>query len=319
MKDSLVSVIIPVYNTGKYLEKCLDSIVNQTYKNLEIILINDGSKDNSAKICQKYAQKDDRIVFVSRENRGVSATRNEGIDLAHGDYFSFIDADDYVDLDMYEYLINLIDEKNVESINFEHYITYPTKEYINKSPSAAYGFADRKKAQHHLLLYYPFACNKLYTKRMVEGLRFNEGIARGEDSLFARKAFNKIDSVWFDSRPLLHYVQSEESAVRGNFRKAQLTATKLFDIYNDWYSVDFPELLPRCMVNMENLMITLYYDMWADNVDYKDEKKEIYKIFKKHFSQAITCDDLSKKQKIKFLIFRISPYTFCLLHRLKLS
>ena len=315
----LVSVIIPVYNVEKHLNKCLDSIVNQTYKNLEIIIINDGSKDASAEICREYAEKDNRIVFVSRENRGVSATRNEGIDLAHGDYFSFIDADDYLELDAYEYLISIINEKNVEAINFEHYITYPTHEIEHISPDRAYGYADKYEAQRKLLYYYPFACNKLYTKRMIEGLQFNQEIARGEDSLFAREAFDKTDSVWFDSRPLYHYVQSEESAVRGSFRIAQLTAIKLFDIYNDWYSVDYPELLPRCMASMENLMISLYFDMWSDKIDYKQKQKEVYKIFKKYFSQAIVCDDLLKKQKIKFLIFRISPYMFCLLHKLNFS
>ena len=128
----LISVIIPVYNVEKHLNKCLDSIINQTYKNLEIIIINDGSKDASAEICREYAEKDNRIVFVSRENRGVSATRNEGIELAHGDYFSFIDADDYLELDAYEYLLNIVEKHNVDAVNYEHFITFTDKENVHK-------------------------------------------------------------------------------------------------------------------------------------------------------------------------------------------
>ncbi|MBR2883986.1 MAG: glycosyltransferase family 2 protein [Clostridia bacterium] len=314
----LVSVIIPVYNVEKHLNKCLDSIVNQTYKNLEIIIINDGSKDASAEICREYAEKDNRIVFVSRENRGVSATRNEGIELAHGDYFSFIDADDYLELDAYEYLISIINEKNVEAINFEHYITYPTHEIEHISPDRAYGYADKYEAQRKLLYYYPFACNKLFTKKMIKDIKFNHQIARGEDSLFARMAFQNTDSVWFDRRPLYHYVQSDESAVRGSFRTAQLTATKLFDIYTVWYSKDFPLLLPYCMFCLETLMIMLYYDMWADSIDYREKQKEIFELFKKNYKTVKLCD-LSLKEKLKLLLFRISPTMFCILHKFKIG
>lgn len=315
----LVSIIIPVYNAGGYLEKCLDSIVNQTYKNLEIILINDGSKDNSAEVCRRYAEKDDKITFVSRENRGVSATRNEGIDLAHGDYYSFIDADDYLELDTYEYLLNIVSEYGVDAVNYEHFITFPEKENVHKLSNDNYGLFDREGAQRQLVYNVAFAWNKLFSREIIKDLKFDETILRGEDSLFARFAFANAKKVWFDSRPLLHYVQSENSAVRGSFRPSQLTAVKLFDAYKDLYTKDFPELMPMHIANMENLMIMIYYDMWADKIDYRQSQKEIFITFKKYYKQAVSCDDLSKKQKIKFLLFRISPYIFCLLHKLKFS
>ena len=313
----LISVIIPVYNVEKDLKKCIDSIVNQTYKNLEIILINDGSKDNSAEICRQYAEKDDRIIFVSRENRGVSATRNEGIDLAHGDYFSFIDSDDYLEPDAYEYLLNIVSKHNVDAVNYEHFITFPDREIIHKLADSDYGLFDKKGAQYQLLCNVAFAWNKLFSKKIIENVRFDEGILRGEDSLFSSIAFSKADKVWFDSRPLLHYVQSEESAVRGVFRSSQLTAVKLFEAYDELYKVHFPEFMPRHIANMENLMIMIYYDMWADKVDYKKNQKDIFKLFKKHYKTAKSCNDLSGKQRLKFLVFKISPTLFCVLHKLK--
>ena len=103
----LISVIIPVYNTEKYLRTCLDSIVNQTHSNLQIILIDDGSTDNSGLICDEYAQKDSRIICVHQQNGGVSKARNEGLKIATGDYIHFPDSDDYLDLDTYEYLLKI--------------------------------------------------------------------------------------------------------------------------------------------------------------------------------------------------------------------
>ena len=315
----LISVVIPIYNSSKHLRKCLESVVNQTYKNLEIILINDGSKDKSDEICREFAEKDNRIIYVSRENRGVSATRNQGIEMAGGDYFSFIDSDDYLELDTYEYLLNLIKEKDVDAVNYEYFITYKDRETTHKLAQKNYGLFDRKESQKQLVYNVAFAWNKLFSKKIIEDLKFDQTILRGEDSLFARFAFAKAHKVWFDSRPLYHYVQSEDSAVRGDFRPSQLTAVKLFDAYDELYINEFSDLMPMHIAYTENVILMLYYDMKADKKDYKKEQKEIFNVYKKYYKQAMSCKDLSKKQKLKFLIFRISPTLFCLMHKMNLN
>ena len=104
----LISVIVPVYNVEKYIRECLDSIVNQTYKNLQIILVDDGSTDNSGKICDEFAKKDSRITVVHQENQGAGAAKNTGLELIEGEYFSIIDSDDYIDLSMYEKMVSLM-------------------------------------------------------------------------------------------------------------------------------------------------------------------------------------------------------------------
>ncbi len=106
MIEKKVSVIVPIYNAEKYLNKCLESIIGQTYKNLEIILVDDGSSDNSPTICDAWAQIDSRIRVIHKKNGGVSSARNAGIDLAQGDYIGFVDADDWIEPNMYEVLIN---------------------------------------------------------------------------------------------------------------------------------------------------------------------------------------------------------------------
>ena len=101
-KFFMISIIVPIYNVELYLEKCIESIINQTYKDIEVILINDGSTDKSGIICDKYAKIDDRIIVLHKENGGVSSARNKGLDIAKGDYIAFVDPDDYIEPNMYE-------------------------------------------------------------------------------------------------------------------------------------------------------------------------------------------------------------------------
>ena len=106
--NELVSIIVPVYNVEKYIKKCVDSLITQTYSNLEIILVNDGSPDNSGKICDEYAQSDSRIKVIHKANGGLSDARNTGIDIAEGQYIFFLDSDDWIDCQCIEKLHNLI-------------------------------------------------------------------------------------------------------------------------------------------------------------------------------------------------------------------
>lgn len=121
MEKIKISVIVPIYNVEQYLSQCLDSIINQTYTNLEIILINDGSTDNSEKICNQYKLLDPRIIVIHKTNGGLSDARNTGIKIATGDYISFVDADDFIDKNMYTILFQKINTTNADIIWYNHY------------------------------------------------------------------------------------------------------------------------------------------------------------------------------------------------------
>lgn len=312
----LISVIIAVYNPGKYLRACLDSIVNQTYKNLEIILVDDGSTDDSLAVCNEYAEKDSRVIVFHKENSGVSATRNKGIELSHGDYYSFIDSDDYIELDTYEYLIDIINKHNVDAVTFEHYITFPAKEHAHTIPDEEYGLKDNKGSMSHLVRYFPFACNKLFSKKLIDGLTFKEGIARGEDSLFTRQAFSRAESTWFDKRPLYHYIQSEESAVRGKFRKSQLTCLQLIGIYEEFCKEKYPELYDVVMCQFMNLITMLYIDMRNDKEDFRAEEKMVIEEFRKLYEKA-DMSHLGTNRKSQLRTFRFSPGLFYFIKKLR--
>lgn len=114
--EDLISVIVPVYKVEKYINKCVDSIINQTYTNLEIILVDDGSPDNCGNICDEYAKKDNRIKVVHKENAGVSSARNIGLEKSSGKYITFIDADDYVEKNYCEELLNILKIENADCV-----------------------------------------------------------------------------------------------------------------------------------------------------------------------------------------------------------
>ena len=130
--DDLISVIVPVYNVGKYVGQCIESIINQTYKNLEIILVDDGSTDNSGKICDEYAKKDNRIKVIHKENGGLVTAKKVGINVATGQYVSIIDSDDSIKYDMYTKMFKIMKEYNVDFVDsgFERDNGYKRKFYF---------------------------------------------------------------------------------------------------------------------------------------------------------------------------------------------
>lgn len=172
--SKLISVIVPVYNVERYLRECVDSIVNQTYKNLEIILVDDGSTDSSSDICEEYARTDSRIRVIHKENGGLSSARNMGLDNAHGEYVGFVDSDDYIACDMYEKLIKACKTNN-SSIAICHAIVFNdghkpiiNRGYIKKD----YCTEDKKIIFSNALVMSQSVCNKLFRKELFNEIRF---------------------------------------------------------------------------------------------------------------------------------------------------
>ena len=207
-----------------------------------------------------------------------------------------------------------MEEHQVDAVNFEYYVTYPSQETAHILSEKCYGLFDTEGAHRVVLAGEPFCWNKLYAKKLIEGLCFREDIFRGEDSLFAHYALEKAERVWFDKRPLYHYVQSEESACRGVFRPNQLSAIKLYDAYVPLYQEKYPSLYQPFLVNMSDLLISLYYDMWADRKDYKKEQKDLVKEYRLHYKQ-IDLRRIAKSKRLKFRLFFLAPCLFSIVHK----
>ena len=206
-QKSLISIIIPVYNTEQYLSKCLDSVINQTYKNLEIIVIDDGSTDNSGKICDEYALKDNRIKVVHKQNAGVSSARNIGLDIARGEYIAFIDSDDYIELDMYESLLKISSENFSDVTCSGYYLVYKNKIYskrILKEKNSIVEISNIKAVERGFIDIGFYIGNKLFNKECFLNLYFPAGDLF-EDISVISKVFIKAKKIVIYNRPLYYY------------------------------------------------------------------------------------------------------------------
>lgn len=201
-----LSVIVPVYNVEKYLRECLDSLVLQTYHDMEIIVVNDGSTDGSLAIIQEYAQKYDNLRYVSKINGGLSDARNYGIPYALGEYIAFIDSDDYVELDMYEKMMSKIEEGNDVVVCDIQYFFEDNSGYVMKGLSSFKTDTIQKRA----LLSPMFAWNKVYHRRFFENLRYPLNTWY-EDTPVTTLIFAKCEKIGYVDEALVHYRQRKDS------------------------------------------------------------------------------------------------------------
>lgn len=247
-KNDIISVIVPVYNVEKYLDKCIDSIHNQTYKNLEIILVNDGSKDNSKSICQKWKKIDKRIIYIEQKNSGVSSARNKGIELSKGKYIVFLDSDDYVEANMVELLYSEILKNNSDIAICNFIKKSEDNYYIKKSKINKY---DNKKNQYvkYLLNEYKFGgflWNKMYLADNIKkyNILFKEDIKIMEDLIFNLEYYKYIKKFSICEEYLYNYIKRENSALNSNKKKYDYLKSNVFIVeilekYNSKYSNQF--------------------------------------------------------------------------------
>ena len=231
-----ISVIVPVYNAEKYLSRCIDSILNQTYKDFELILINDGSKDKSIDILRKYENIDNRIKVIDNSNNGVSKTRNIGIRLAQGEYIQFIDSDDFIDENMFEYNINTVEQENADIVMTGFYLDIESKKGIDTAlqtfeKSISIGAKDIARNLINRLngTYINSPVNKLYKKSIIvdNNILMNENIDLGEDLIFNLEYMKYCQSVVFSDKCYYHYCMKAEDNLTARFREDKLDIMKI--------------------------------------------------------------------------------------------
>jgi glycosyltransferase involved in cell wall biosynthesis len=206
----LISVIVPVYNVEPYLRKCLDSIINQTYKNLEIILVDDGSPDNCGQICDEYAKKDDRIKVIHKENGGISSVRNAGLDVANGEYISFVDSDDYIAENMYDGLINIAEKERADIVTCAHYIVSSEGTKTLQANNIDNFTIDEIRYLVLMDKYPSCVWGKLYKAGLFKNLRFCIGIY-SEDIFIMPTLFFNAKKATSTKKPYYYYNTNQGS------------------------------------------------------------------------------------------------------------
>ncbi|MCF7546034.1 glycosyltransferase [Enterococcus faecium] len=270
MENKLVSIIVPVFNAGKYLENLILSLMNQTYHNIEIIFIDDGSTDNSRNIVNKYCKKDSRITKIFTENSGVSSARNRGLDIASGDYICFIDADDYLEDIYVEKLLNGVRNNNVQLAICDYWLVYGKKKKTDnnlKSISTVNSSVIIKEVLLSDNYIKGFVWNKIFDAQIIKehSIKFNDKSFILEDMEFLIKYLCHIESIYLIHQQLYNYVQHSNSATR-----------KIDDKYMSAFNVidNFKIILNY---NYDPYLKVLYYEFYANVFKYHIKNKRFSK------------------------------------------
>lgn len=237
-----VSIVIPVYNAEKYLNRCLDSIVNQTYTNLEIILINDGSKDNSLKICNKYKENDYRFKIITKENGGVSSARNLGIKESTGDVLTFIDSDDWIESDYIEKSIKFFCKYNCDLLKTNYSVIEKNEEYIRYKYNDNFCKISTKRMKEILCTEGMFNCvwATFYKTSILknEKIEFDKKIIFGEDLMFQINNYKYFKNIYWINNPGYFYFNIGVGASRNKDMKHLIkVSSDIFKVYKYLYSL----------------------------------------------------------------------------------
>lgn len=281
----LISVIVPVYNVQKYLKKCVDSIVNQSYTNIEILLINDGSSDDSGKLCIEFENNDKRIKTINKKNGGLSDARNEGIRFSTGTFISFVDSDDWIEKDYIEKLYDLIKNgnKDIAICNFYKYYD-DLDSYENKNDSSYNLELNSYQAQNlmfgSLSVQFTVAWGKLYRSELFENIKFPVNKIH-EDEFITYKLYDLSKNIVYTNEKLIIYRIRKNSITQNGFRISnKLNAIEAFQEkfefyhYKKYYDLRDKTLLTLISIYIniiKNKNLIVKYNMYKSQIDSIDE------------------------------------------------
>lgn len=303
-EEKKISIIIPIYNVEKYLPACVESILQQTYKNLEVILVDDGSPDRCPVICDELAQKDDRIQVIHQKNKGLSGARNTGIDNAQGDYLIFVDSDDTVEQTLVEELYTYAEKWNCAIVACGRNYIFEDGQIVCKiahDESKVYGFEEAMQEMNSFRLFDMSAWAKIYRKELFEDIRFPEG-KLSEDYYIMYKLFDKAQTIGYVAKPLYNYLQRQSSISRNkkinhDFADA---AKKQMEFLDDKY----PQMSVLGHTAYASANLTVYDFYLKNGVKCpKDKLLEFKKAVRDNLVYIRKNKKISKAKRIQFELF----------------
>ncbi len=297
--NELISVIVPVYNVEKYLRDCLDSIVNQSYKNIEIILVDDGSKDKSGEICDEYAKNDDRIRVFHKENGGAASARNLGIDNAKGDYLGFVDSDDYIAPDMYEKLLETLKKHDLPYID-SGMVTVSDDNRQSNQDTDMVSIISGEEAIGHLLdrTGYCSLCTRLFKAEVFkDNFRIPEG-KRVEDFIFCIRLFDKFGTEALYDHVFYHVVPHSDSVTHSGGCSLSLDTLFYADEVEKLVHEKYPSLIEKSeFFKFYYIGQLLIKSTSSEYEKYSEEYSCYIKYLRRNKSKILNNNFLTKKLK----------------------
>lgn len=309
MKSGLVSVIVPVYNVEEYLDRCVDSILAQTYKNIEIILVNDGSSDSSGSLCKKNLARDSRIVVIEKRNGGLSSARNAGLDSMRGEYLVFVDSDDYIHPKMIENMLNALILNSVEIVECGIKYVSDSRNEEKDFKESRVSLSDYKKIDHNQAvlkcLDYQLkimSWNKLYKASMFDNLRFPVGMLN-EDEFTTPFIIDRCTSYLVMDDNYYAYVHRQGSIMHSKFSMKRFDILEAFQHRLKYFSLKYHRKYDE--------VIMYHYFLACVNLkiimDSQHDTRSFRKVYNNLFDVLIFSKKLSVPKKAKIIMYRLFP------------
>ena len=316
--DSLISVIVPIYNVEKYLDRCVDSIINQTYKNLAIILADDGSPDNCPKMCDDYAEKDSRIKVVHKENGGLSDARNVGMEVATGEYVSFIDSDDYISLDFYETLLETIVDNDSDIVECGVVKFYENEKFDKYNDDLKVTNYDTVDALDGLISESPFkqhVWNKLYKSSVALDIPYAVG-KLNEDEFWTYQIFGKAKKVTRINKTMYYYFQRGSSIMGNGYNIKRLDALEGKMNRQAYIEKNFPTLATKAKVDLYGSCMFAYQSVLKFMSG--NDKKKAGKIIKDYKNRCkLTDNEINSITDSSRKYYKLAKFNFYLCCKMK--
>lgn len=296
----LISVIVPVYNVEKYLSQCIESLINQTYANLEILLIDDGSTDKSGKLCDKYAKKDNRITVIHKKNGGSASAKNEGLNCAKGEYLAFVDSDDFVEIDAYQYMVSQLEKEKADIIQCSF-----RDVFVNEQIDRIINESERSFDSSEYLRQYTmdWTCgllwDKLYKRNLFKDIRFEEGHII-DDEFFTYQGVMNAKKIIRSYKIVYNYRKRKSSVMMLETSRQKIVWDKLeyLNMRKEKVISKYPELQSIFELNYISMMFIL-----ADDKGITEESFQEIKRMLKRYLQGEKAFKISLR--MKFQIYKL--------------
>ncbi len=330
MSNIKISIIVPVYQAEKHLEQCLDSLVNQTYVNLEIILVDDGSHDNSLAICNQYKDKDQRIIVVHQDNAGVSTARNVGINKASGEYIYFVDSDDWIEINTIEELVRDVEENALDCVGFNYLKEYEGKTVKNKNYfleekiyidteckeilRLSIGLIEDELKHIEFFNFLASPCSKIYKRAIIveNNIHFKDikEIGSFEDGLFNIQFLSHCNSYKYKNKYYYHYRKTNGQSITSSYRKEMLKKQLMqLTFLREIVDINRDNVLFKAYENRIAFMaMEFFINAVTNTASFKEKYCEIKSLFKVlEYVSAIrefSLKYLSRKWKIYYFFIK---------------
>lgn len=320
MNKPLVSVIVPAYKVEKYLDKCVESIVEQTYKNLEIILVDDGSPDNCPSMCDSWAQKDSRIKVIHKENGGVSSARNAGIDAAEGEFIGFVDSDDWLEPDMYECLVENALKYDADISRCGYYVDWPDHTSYVGGMESKITLPDEIEARCEMLeTYHGTAAlwNKIYRAALFDSLRIDESMKITEDWYINYILLRRSKRTVYDAICKYHYIMHGDNATKSYNRSGNMDMLKTISFFEEQENGD-PQTADHFVFGYTITALTVMNHMISAGDISCDEYKKAAKCVLK-YKKKMLHGNSDIRLKLMILIISLSPKLYAKIYDIALK